>query len=65
PFVDVCVEVEMFSVCFKFFSQELPAEDLSRHIEILVSDPKKVGDGMSAYVTYKVTTRVSIFRVLV
>jgi len=27
-------------------------------IEILVSEPKKVGDGMNAYVVYKVTTRV-------
>jgi len=26
--------------------------------EILVSEPKKVGDGMSAYIIYKVTTRV-------
>lgn len=29
--------------------------------EILVSEPKKVGDGMSAYIVYKVTTRVRIF----
>lgn len=29
--------------------------------EILVSEPKKIGDGMNAYIVYKVTTRVRIF----
>jgi len=32
--------------------------------EILVSEPKKVGDGMSAYIVYKVTTRVKMFYVV-
>jgi len=30
--------------------------------EILVSEPKKVGDGMSAYIVYKVTTRVRMYQ---
>ena len=33
-------------------------EDDYNHTEIDVSEPKKVGDGMSAYIVYKVTTRV-------
>lgn len=39
-------------------------DDPANVIEISVSDPKKVGDGMNAYVVYKVTTRtnVKIFR---
>lgn len=39
-------------------------DDYASVIEILVSDPKKIGDGMNAYVVYKVTTRtnVKIFR---
>ena len=28
------------------------------NIEITVSDPRKVGDGMNAYMTYKVVTKV-------
>lgn len=35
-------------------------EDTSSVIEILVSEPKKVGDGMNAYVVYKVTTRTNL-----
>ena len=33
-------------------------EDRDKFIEILISDPTKMGDGMSAYMTYKVTTKV-------
>ena len=36
-------------------------EDDFNKTEILVSEPKKVGDGMSAYIVYKVTTRVRMF----
>jgi len=36
-------------------------EDDSSKTEISVSEPKKVGDGMSAYIVYRVTTRVKIF----
>jgi sorting nexin-1/2 len=36
------------------------AEDSLNAIEILVSDPKKIGDGMGAYVVYRVTTRTNI-----
>ena len=31
------------------------------NIEISVKDPKKVGDGMNAYVVYKVVTKVRKF----
>ena len=34
--------------------------DISNNTEILVSEPKKVGDGISAYIVYKVTIRVRI-----
>lgn len=36
-------------------------DDLSQNIEILISDPKKIGDGIGAYVAYKVITRVSFW----
>jgi len=36
-------------------------DDLNKS-EILVSEPKKIGDGINAYIVYKVTTRVRIFR---
>ena len=29
-------------------------------IEISVSDPQKIGDGMGAYMAYKVTTKTNI-----
>jgi hypothetical protein len=32
--------------------------DDEAQIEIIVSDPKKVGDGMNAYMVYKVITKV-------
>jgi len=35
-------------------------EDDLNKTEILVSEPKKMGDGMNAYIVYKVTTRVRI-----
>ncbi len=35
------------------------AADDQAQIEISVSDPKKVGDGMNAYMVYKVVTKVS------
>ncbi len=34
-------------------------------IEIIVSDPKKIGDGMNAYMVYKVATKVNKFSFLV
>jgi sorting nexin-1/2 len=33
-------------------------EDRDKFIQILISEPTKMGDGMSAYMTYKVTTKV-------
>lgn len=39
-------------------------EDDFTKTEILVSEPKKVGDGMSAYIVYKVTTRVSMSKLV-
>lgn len=36
-------------------------EERDKFIEISVSDPTKVGEGMSSYMTYKVTTKVSLF----
>ena len=45
-------------------SVEENEDDLNKS-EILVSEPKKIGDGINAYVVYKVTTRVSISRLSV
>lgn len=35
-------------------------EDRDKFINIVLSDPHKVGDGMSAYMVYKITTSVSV-----
>jgi len=46
--------------CFAHWTVQSVKEDGDdfNSTEILVSEPKKVGDGMSAYIIYKVTTRV-------
>lgn len=33
-------------------------EDRDKFLEIKLSDPAKVGDGMGSYMVYKLTTRV-------
>ena len=54
----------MKSECFAHWTVQTVEEDEDdfNKTEILVSEPKKVGDGMSAYIVYKVTTRVRMFK---
>ncbi|XP_066978709.1 sorting nexin-2 isoform X8 [Macrobrachium rosenbergii] len=40
--------------------EELEAESGDEFIEIQVSDPQKIGEGMSSYMAYKVTTKTNI-----
>ena len=51
----------MFEFCWeRSILLQMPEEP--RHkIEITVSNPKKVGDGMNAYMTYQVCTKVILF----
>ena len=36
-------------------------EDRDKVLEITISDPTKVGDGMGSYMTYKLTVKVNSF----
>ena len=58
-YMSTCVLMTTFK-CFAHWTVQSVKEDGGdfNSTEILVSEPKKVGDGMSAYVVYKVTTRV-------
>ena len=38
--------------------QEEEEENKDKFIEISLSDPHKVGDGMGSYMVYKITTKV-------
>ena len=49
----------MLRVCFILQLDEEASGD-TYNIEITVTDPKKVGDGMGAYMAFKVNTKVSI-----
>ena len=47
--------------CFTLNVQEEEAEDLQQYeLEITVSDPEKVGDGMGAYIVYCITTKTTV-----
>lgn len=62
----VCVMTLTASTCFAAWIVQTVEEDEDdfTKTEILVSEPKKVGDGMSAYIVYKVTTRVSMSKLV-
>ena len=39
---------------------EMSAEDTDKFIEINISEPHKVGEGMSSFMAYKVTTKTNL-----
>ncbi|XP_069978248.1 sorting nexin-2 isoform X8 [Penaeus vannamei] len=41
-------------------AEQLESESGDEFIEISISDPQKIGDGMSSYMAYKVTTKTNI-----
>ena len=51
------------SLCFTdgdLYLMQIEAASGDEFIEIHVSDPQKIGDGMSSYMAYKVTTKTNI-----
>lgn len=40
--------------------EEVDTESYDQFIEISVTDPQKIGDGMGSYIAYKVTTKTNM-----
>lgn len=59
-YVSRCGDFSTVNVCiFLQISDDADEEEVDKYtIEISVKDPKKVGDGMNAYMAYKVMTKV-------
>ena len=46
---------------YSSLSQDEDDEDRDKFINIVLSDPHKIGDGMGAYMVYKISTSVNIY----
>ncbi len=56
---DHCRVFVSLCICPKFQKEEESGDQFQ--MEITVTEPKKMGDGMGSYMAYKVNTKVNLF----